>query len=293
MATNPYIRYNVKSEQDLFEDLVIESISVYGQDVYYLPRTIVEEDRILGDDIPSKFNNAYKIEMYIESIDGFGGEGNLFSKFGIEIRDQATFIVARRRWSETVASYNNNISGDLPEEGDLIYLPLSKSLFQIMHVEREVPFYQLSNLNVVRLECELFEYNDEALDTGVEEIDRVETLGYSLVLTLDSDGGITPPLGDIVTETLGDGSEITAEVVGWNASTNELVVAHVGKSDGTYGIFTGDSNTISSTETPGVWSVVSVEEDIGKLNHHNKTFDSDVDPFLVFDENNPFGDPSG
>jgi len=92
MATNPYFRYNATSEQNLYEDLIIESLQFYGQDLYYLPREIVNEDKIFGDDIPSKFSSAYKIEMYIENVEGFGGEGDLFSRFGIEVRDQATLL---------------------------------------------------------------------------------------------------------------------------------------------------------------------------------------------------------
>ena len=104
MATNPYFSQSVRSEQNLFEDIVIESLKMYGQDIYYLPRDIVNEDRILGDDVPSRFNSSYKIEMWIENVDGFDGEGDLFSKFGVEIRDQATFVVSRRRWDQTIQS---------------------------------------------------------------------------------------------------------------------------------------------------------------------------------------------
>ena len=124
---------------------------MYGQDVYYLPRTIVNEDKIFGDDVPSRFSASYKVEMYIENVEGFDGEGDLFTKFGVEIRDQATFVVARRRWSSTVNRYDNAINSDRPREGDLVYLPLSNSMFQIMAVEHEQPFYQLSNLAVYKL----------------------------------------------------------------------------------------------------------------------------------------------
>jgi len=292
MARNVYFSDRVKSEQDLYEDLVIESLKIYGNDVYYLPRSIVSEDRILGDDIPAKFSNAYKLEMYIETIDGFGGDGSLFQKFGIEIRDQATFIVARRRWQETVSSYSNEISGDLPEEGDLIYLPLTKSLFQIMHVEREMPFYQLSNLNVVRLECELFEYNDEDLDTGIIEIDDIETLGFEVMLQLDSDSnGIAPIVGDTITHTLNDGTRLSAEVFKWDAARQQIFVGHIGADDGKYHMFdVGD--VITSQQTPASRIIRGVDDILNDANNHNDAFDSDVDPFLVFDEQNPFGDPS-
>jgi len=174
MARNPYFSQKVRSEQNLYEDIIIESLKMYGQDVYYLPRDTVAEDRILGEDVPSSFNSSYKVEMYIENTEGFDGEGDLFSKFGVEIRDQATFIVARKRWTQTVAKYDNDIASVRPREGDLIYLTLTNSLFEITHVEHEQPFYQLSNLPTYKLRCELFEYNDENLDTGIEVIDDIE-----------------------------------------------------------------------------------------------------------------------
>lgn len=174
MATNLYFSQKVKSEQNLYEDITIESLKMYGQDVYYLPREIVNEDRILGDDIQSSFNSSYKIEMYIENVEGFDGEGDLFTKFGVEIRDAATFIVARKRWNQTVSRYNNKINSERPREGDLIYLPLSNSLFQIQHVEHESPFYQLSNLPTYKMRCELFEYSGEDINTGIDVIDDIE-----------------------------------------------------------------------------------------------------------------------
>ena len=154
---------------DLYEDIIIESMKIYGQDVYYLPRTIVNEDNILGDDVASSFDASYKIEMYIE------------------IRDEATFIVARRRWKNTVRRAANAIQGDRPTEGDLIYLPLSKSLFQINHVEHEQPFYAIENLPTFKLRCQLFEYVGEDLDTGIDTIDNIEkdyAYSYNLRLKL-------------------------------------------------------------------------------------------------------------
>lgn len=204
MATNPYISQSVRSEQNLYEDIVIESLKFYGQDVYYLPREIINKDKIFVDDIPSRFSDAYKIEMYIENVEGFEGEGDLFTKFGIELRDQATFVVARRRWKNLIGKRLEE-ANFRPREGDLIYLPLSHSIFQIMKVETETPFYQLSQLPTFRMQCELFEYNDEDFDTDIDEIDDVEfesAFQYKLTMatpaeataaplvTLDSNGSI-------------------------------------------------------------------------------------------------------
>src|SRR6056300_850292 len=141
MARNLYFSEKVRSEMDLYEDIVIEALKMYGQDIYYLPRELVNEDVLLGDDVASRFPQSHKIEMYIENVEGFDGEGDLFTRFGVEIRDEATFVVARKRWSSQVARHDNEITGIRPFEGDLIYLPMTNKLFQIMHVEHEQPFY--------------------------------------------------------------------------------------------------------------------------------------------------------
>ena len=187
MATNLYFSQKVRSEQNLYEDIVIEAIKTYGQDVFYLPRDIVNEDTILGDDPVSSFNSSYMLEMYIENTEGFDGEGDLFTRFGVEIRDEATFVVSRRRWADTVARYDNEITVERPAEGDVIYLPLTNKFFQITHVEHEQPFYQLSNLPVFKLRCQLFEYTGEDMDTGIDVLDDLEgKYAYKYVLTLDN-----------------------------------------------------------------------------------------------------------
>ena len=183
MATNVYFSDKVTSEQRLYEDIIIESLKMYGQDVYYIPRTLVNVDTIFNEDIPSKFSNAYKIEMYIDGIDGFEGEGDIFTKFGVEMRDEATFVVARKRFGNTVVQYDNQITSERPQEGDLIYLPLTNHLFEIGHVEKEQPFYQLSNLPTFKMRCNLFEYSGEQLATGLGEVDDIEvTNTYQYVL---------------------------------------------------------------------------------------------------------------
>jgi hypothetical protein len=200
MATNVYFSQGRRSEQRLYEDIIIESLKIYGQDVYYLPRDILNEDKVFGQDIPSRFNSSWKIEMYIENVEGFDGEGDLFTKFGVEIRDQATFIVARKRWTDAVKRLDNDIPDTQvrPNEGDIIYLPLSNSMFQIMHVEHEQPFYQIQNLPTYKLRCELFEYTGEELDTGIDVIDNIEhDDSYRMELTT------TPPRTATATASLG------------------------------------------------------------------------------------------
>ena len=131
MARNVYFSQAVKSEQNLYEDLVIESLKIYGQDCYYLPRTIVSRDDVLGEVSNSKFDDAYIIEAYIEGTEGFEGSGDLYSKFGLQIKDTATFIVSRRRWDDRVGVFHSSVENPRPTEGDLIFLPMTNNFFEI------------------------------------------------------------------------------------------------------------------------------------------------------------------
>ena len=183
---NMYFSAGARSEQNLYEDLIIESIKIYGQDLYYLPRDLVNVDDVFREDPVSSFNSNYLLEMYVDNVDGFDGEGDLFTKFGVEIRDQVTFTLSKRRWEQTVMRYDNEITGTRPFEGDLVFTPFSKKIFQIMHVEHEQPFYQLNNLPVFKLQCELFEYNDEDFDVNNDAITQLEqdaSFRYDLSLT--------------------------------------------------------------------------------------------------------------
>jgi hypothetical protein len=301
MARNIYFSEKVKSEHELYENIVIESLKIYGSDVYYIPRDLVNENTIFGEDAESSFNSAYKVEMYIDNIEGFEGEGDLFSRFGVEIRDEATFVVSRRRWTQTVARYDNDIESERPREGDLIYLPLSNSTFQITHVEHEMPFYQIANLNVFKLRCTLFEYTGEDLDTGIAAIDDIETdFTYQYILTLDSDSIATVP-GHTASMTLSDGVIVSGEVVKYSDSDNLLYLAHVGADDGNYHTFAaGRTITISGRGT--TWDGALIDSDLTVLsvselnnlsnNEQNDFFDTETTDFLDFSENNPFGDPN-
>ena len=183
---NLYFSAGARSEQNLYEDLIIEAIKIYGQDLYYLPRDLVNVDDVFREDPVSSFNSNYLLEMYVDNTDGFDGEGDLFTKFGVEIRDQMTLTVSKRRWEQAVLRYDNEIQGIRPLEGDLIFTPFSRKLFQIMHVEHEQPFYQLNNLPVFKLQCELFEYNDEDIDVSNDDISQLErdaSFRYDLTLT--------------------------------------------------------------------------------------------------------------
>jgi hypothetical protein len=297
MATNLYFSQKVHSEQNLYEDIVIESLKMFGQDVYYLPRDIVNEDRIFGDDVPSRFNSSYKVEMYIENTEGFDGEGDLFTKFGVEIRDQATFVVARRRWTTTINRFDNEINSTRPREGDLVYLPLSNAMFQIMAVEHEQPFYQLSNLATYKLRCEKFEYSDEDFDTNIDAIDGIErSYAYEYLLTLDSAGGGFT-VGETVNQTLSSGVIMSGEVAAFSDSDNVLKLIHIGANDGNYHEFVANrfvtgttSLDLAGTLATATVSAVAEDNQISQ-NEQNTDFSTIGADFLDFSENNPFGDP--
>lgn len=185
MAKNVYFSGGTTSEQRLYEDLIIESLKIYGHDVYYLPREIVKEDDLFTEDVLSKFDENYMIEMYISNYEGFEGDGSLLTKFGVRIADEATFIISKRRWEDLISSSNNLVSNFRPNEGDAIYLPLTDQIFQIKFVEHEKPFRQLDGIQTYNLVAELMEYSGERLETGVEEIDKItREIGYTQVLKL-------------------------------------------------------------------------------------------------------------
>ena len=199
MATNSYFTQGTASEQGLIQDLVDEQIKMFGKDVKYIPRTLVDRDSIFNEDAMSTFDSAHEIEAYVANVDGFTGDGDLFSKFGVRISDQATFIVSRRRFTEAVDDNATLVVEGRPNEGDLIYFPLANKIFEIKFVEHEAPFYQLNNLYVWEIRCELFEYSDEDFETGDATIDAIETtFANSIQITLQSGGSGDFSVGESV-----------------------------------------------------------------------------------------------
>ena len=183
MAVNHYFQggngIGSDSEKRLHEDLIIEGLKIYGHDVYYLPRTLVNQDLVLGEDVLSKFDDSYLLEMYIETTEGFAGEQELVSKFGLEIREDTTFMLSKRRWQDQVDSVHTLIADGRPNEGDLIYFPLMKSFFEIQFVEDQEPFFQLGNLPVYKLRVTRWEYSSEKIQGTIPQIGEAED-NYSL-----------------------------------------------------------------------------------------------------------------
>lgn len=200
MSTNFFINnFQASQEQNLMEDLIIESIRFYGQDMYYIPRVINNFDEIYVADDQSSYETPYSVEMYIKSLNGFSGDGSFMSKFGIEVRDQVIFSVARRVFQNEIGQFTTQ---PRPNEGDLIYFPLNRKCFQIKYVNQHEMFYPLGKLYTWELTCELFEYSGEKLSTGIPEIDdlqvKYDTNMYSFAL-LDINGApILDENGDLI-----------------------------------------------------------------------------------------------
>lgn len=169
MATNFYFNnFTNSGEQNLIEDLIIESIRIFGIDAWYMPRTLRSVDDLLNEDDLSTFDSAYMIEMYVKNVEGFEGDGDFLSKFGLQIRDSMTLTIAMRKFLQDVALFNDAVR---PKEGDLIYFPLNRKVFEVKHVEHEAIFYQMGSLQTYDLRVELFEFSNERFNTGIEEID--------------------------------------------------------------------------------------------------------------------------
>ncbi len=305
----------ITSEKNLYRDLVTEAIQIYGHDVYYLDRNLVAEDTIFGEDSLSKFNSQHLIEMYMEDASGgFAGERELMTQFGLQNLSEATFVVAKNRF-ETMDSQIRIESGtdttggsilqesgtsdstekldgssfyiiqdtatddsDRPQEGDAVYHPILKKLFEVNFVDHDEPFHQLDNNPVYKLRCRLFEYGSEALDTGIAEIDAIEddlsldTLNHQI--TLEQSSAVNE---SIRIERLADGNLVIDEtdsdnIIGENDSTS--VGERLQLEDGSYVVqedyIVGDMSTDKTAQ--------------------NELFDEQDDTILDFSESNPFGD---
>ena len=189
MVLNPYFLNGSTAEQDLLQNLIDEQLKMYGVDVYYMPRKYVSKTTVIKEVIESKFDDAYPLEAYVDNYEGYGGQGTVLSKFGIQEQDDLTLIISRDRWSTYIEPLIKNLGNielaTRPKEGDLIYFPLGDRLFEIKYVEHEQPFYQLKKNYIYELRCELYRYEDEVIDTGIDTIDdEIEQLGYIQTLTL-------------------------------------------------------------------------------------------------------------
>ena len=280
MATNPYFRKTVRSEQNLIDDLSIEVIKIHGYDMIYLPRTLVREDELFGEDrSPSRFSSGVEIEMLVESVDGFEGDGEAFTRFGLEIRDNIVLLVSKTRFEQELACHNLTE----PREGDLLYFPISNGFFEIDFVERHSPFFQLSKINTFKLTCSAFRYTGENFNTGWSKLDGL-TSDHRIKLqklTLGTGSGSYLE-GEIVVQ--GDGSTIAALVEEWNSSSKILEVSSVTGDFQTTGI------TVAGLSSGAEYLLGTVEQTNSEIvpgfNNDNLGFErenlidfTDTDPF--------------
>ena len=249
MALNPYFQQGAVSEQNLVQDLINEQLKIYGIEVYYLPRQYVTKNTVIKEVIESKFTDAYPIEAYVDTYEGYEGVGTLLSKFGIQELDDLNLIISQERYSSYITPLIENIPNielaTRPKEGDLIYFPLGDRLFEIKYVEHEKPFYQLQKNYVYELRCELFRYEDEVVDVGIDDIDEtVVDKGYIQTLTLVTDAVQAAAVTGIVTE--GGLRKITITDRGNDYTTAPRVANSSAQSSGTdaVGIATLISNLI-------------------------------------------------
>lgn len=192
MALNPYFLNGTRSEQGLVQDLTNELIQMAGHDVIYMPRKYITDQSMIRELLVSKFDTGFTIEAYVSTYDGFGGQGDILSKFGVRSTDEVTFIISKERYdvmmNPLLKGQSNVKVANRPQEGDLIYFPVDNGLFEVKYVEFKRPFYQLNKLYVYELRCELFEYEDELIDTGIDAVDEtVKKFGYIQTLKMVPD----------------------------------------------------------------------------------------------------------
>ena len=217
---NPYFSNGTKSEQSLVQSLINEQLRMYGVEVYYMPRKYLTTNTVIKEVIQSEFDNAYPLEAYVDNYDGYGGQGTILSKFGIEDKDDLTLIISRERFETYITPLIKDMANvelsTRPKEGDLIYFPLGDRIFEVKFVEHEQPFYQLQKNYVYQLRCELFRYEDEVLDTNVDEIDElIDQTGYIQTLSLFGPG-------------IGSTATATAHLCA-SGSVQEVFITNMGK----------------------------------------------------------------
>lgn len=283
MALNQFFTQGTTGEQGLIQDLVDEQIKMFGKNIYYIPRRLVKEDDVFGEDTLSKFEGAFEVEVYLEDAGGFRGDGDLFSKFGVRIQDQVTFIISRRRFTQAVDDNAQLIVEGRPNEGDLVHFPMVGKTFEIQYVEHEIPFFQLGKNYVWGLRCELFEYSDEDINTGVPEIDALENNFANAIAVVMAEGGsgeFAP--GELVT---GATSGTVAEVKSWDPNTRNLIVIN---RTGTF----RSGETVTGNDSSAVWNTFSYNT-INNVNDeydNNYTIETQADTIIDFTQGNPFGE---
>ena len=282
-----YFAHGTRAEKNLYEDLIIEQLKIYGHDVHYMPRENLYTDGVLGN-TTDKFTDEYMIEMYVEDVNGFAGQGDLIGKFGLDMRDELTFVVSRRTFELLVDQPSNTLTINRPREGDVIYMPLFKKFWQVDFVEDEDPMYQISDLPIFKLKCSTWDYSSESVETGLAEIDeKLDNVTLDLLenqITLESG---TTSSGSLISE------NIMGQVQALLTEAGETIVDET------------DADNIIMEDDPNFVEYIILEDNLtsnlatDNADSDNLAFDTaaGLDDFdtnndiFDFTENNPFGDP--
>lgn len=284
----------VATEQNLVEDLIIEAIQIYGIDVYYLPKSTTDLSTLFGEDLgTTEFNNGYQVEMYVKNVEGFEGQGNFLETFGLQIQDQVTFTVAISRFEATVSGIS------LPQEGDLIYFPITEGFYEIQYVEEESIFYQMGKLYVYDLQCELFAYDGQIIKTGVTEIDdTAQEIAVGQVFQLTTGSGTFTDNEYVYQGATFSGASMRAMVKDFNVSgistpgTPEIELINISEYPASGVALTGvDSgaswivtlNTANTTD-----EIMSAIDDSNTGD--NFAIETEADNWIDFTEPNPFSE---
>jgi len=297
MAVNGYFnnfpsQERINNEHLLMEDLIVESIQIMGHNVYYIPRESFDEgDMIYGEYSKSAFNKAYLIEAYLSNVEGFEGQGDFFSKFGLEIRDTSSFVLSRR-------SFRQLLPGSIrqrPQEGDLVYIPVLHKMFEIKFVEQELMFHSIGKRlpYVYEMRCEAFRSSQEPINTGVEEVDAVGIdNGYTVKLVVGTkrSSGTNYSIGEIVFQSSNNnwnGAYAYGTVESWTSSSNTVLINNI------VGQFVASANVVGNTSTT-IRNLVSFDDRTGFSDYDlidNEPLKVASDPYLDLTETNPFGTP--
>ena len=286
MATNQYFnKFSNSAEQRLVQDLVDEAIKIHGVDMVYIPRSIINEDEIFGEDRLPKFESGRQLEMYVESYDGYEGGGEQFSSIGLQIDDRMTVVVSRRRFLEVFADKNYQY----PREGDLIYFPLNKDVFEINFVDREYNFFNFGKSMGYKIECSLFKFSGEDFDTGFDAVDGVTSAAMDqLFIAVLGTGSGTFTEGEVsylYTSTGATGA--TMNTINWNSTDKEATLQLVEGS-------VSDPRNLFGTSSGATYNVTS----IGVTNEFfakdplqdNTDFGFGSSSFLDFTDSDPFSE---
>ena len=285
MATNPYFnKFKSKPEQQLVDDLVTEAIKIHGIDVVYIPRTLVNKDEIFGEDRQAKFENGREIEMYVDSYDGFEGEGEVMTQFGLDIKDEIGLTVSRTRFLKTFAKNDYKY----PREGDLIYFPLTNGLFENNFVERDKNFYNFGKIFTYYLKCSMFKYSGEDLDTGFDVADGATSdVNLQLLEVVMGSGSGEFTEGEKANIFVNGAVGGTLSVVSWKTATDTMEAAIVsGDITGVNAILganSGASYAVSSIGFTQDFFVKGLFED-------NTDFQLEGNSFINFSDTDPFSE---